>query len=137
MESQFRFSAMVKHGDQHGRSIGYPTINLDPELWPVDFASGVYASKVTIDGKVYLGALYFGPRTIRGETKNVLEITLLNFSSEVYGVEVAVEVGSFVRPPIDYQPGKRNESELQKQIADDILHVIQLGKTRWSQFESL
>ncbi len=115
--------AAVKHGDQHGRSIGYPTINLDPILWPSELQPGVYASRVAINEKQYLGALYYGPRSIKGETKNVLEITLLEFSSEIYGQDVAVEVGNFVRAPIEYQPGKHHESALQKQIADDVKKI--------------
>lgn len=124
-------SAAVKHGDQHGRTIGYPTINLDPTLWPTELHPGVYVSKVTVEDKDYLGALYFGPRSIKGETKNVLEITLLDFSSTVYGEVVSVQVGDFVREPIDYQPGKQNESALKEQIADDISKVIQLARLRW------
>lgn len=124
-------SATVKHGDQHGRSIGYPTINLDPTLWPNDLQPGVYVSKVTIADKDYLGALYFGSRSIRGETKNVLEITLLEFSGAIYGELVSFQIGDFIRPPIDYQPGKQNEYKLKKQIADDISRVKKLGRLRW------
>ncbi|MBP9781230.1 riboflavin kinase [Candidatus Woesebacteria bacterium] len=125
------FSATVKHGDQHGRTIGYPTINLDPILWPNDLQPGVYLSKVTVSDKEYIGALYFGPRSIKGETKNVFEITLLDFSSTIYGEVVSVQVGDFVREPIEYQPGKQHESALKEQIADDISKVIQLGRLRW------
>ncbi len=124
MQAEAVITAKVLTGDQHGRSIGYPTINLDPTLWPADLQPGVYASKVTFGEKQYLGALYFGPRSIKGESKNVFEITLLEFSGSIYGEIVSVLIGDFVRPPIEYQPGKLNESELQKQIADDISRII-------------
>lgn len=125
--------ARVKRGDQHGLSIGFPTINLDVALWPIDLKPGVYASKVTVCEKDYLGALYFGPRSIKGETKNVLEITLLDFSDTIYGESVVVVVGDFVRSPIMYQTGKLNESALQKQIVQDISEVQRLGRLHWPE----
>ncbi|HNQ16731.1 MAG TPA: riboflavin kinase [Candidatus Woesebacteria bacterium] len=130
-------SAKVKHGDQHGRSIGHPTINLDSTLWPADLQPGVYASKVTLGEKQYLGALYFGPRSIKAETKNILEITLFEFSDTIYGEVVSVLVGDFVREPIEYQPGKQNENALKEQIADDVSKVMQLGRLRWPQLAIL
>lgn len=131
MHSHF-LSAIVETGDRHGRTIGYPTINLDPTLWPESLKPGVYASYVTLDGKSYLGALYFGPRSIKGETKSVLEINLLDFVGDIYNQAVKVEIWDFVRSPIEYRPGQTNEIKLQQQIKNDILSVRKLGNLRWS-----
>lgn len=129
MHSHF-LSAVVEHGDRHGRTIGYPTINLDPTLWPEALEPGVYASYVTLDEKSYLGALYFGPRSIKGETKSVLEINLLDFTGDVYGQTVRVEIGEFIRAPIGYKPNQHDETELQQQINKDISTIRELAKTR-------
>ncbi|MCA9372674.1 riboflavin kinase [Candidatus Woesebacteria bacterium] len=125
--SKQHFRATILHGDQHGRTIGFPTINMDPELWSSEFQPGVYASRVTISGETYIGALYFGPRTIKSETKNVLEITLLDFSAEIYDQVVVVEVGDFIRAPIVYEPGSFSEAKLQQQIASDVAQIQKLN----------
>lgn len=129
---QFILSAVVKHGDRHGRQIGFPTINLDSLLWPKSEPAGVYACRVTIAKKTYLGALYFGPRSIKGETQSVLEINLLDFAGDVYGQTAKVELGDFIRSPIEYSPDQTNEIKLQQQIKNDILLVRKLGNLRWS-----
>lgn len=117
-------------GDQHGRTIGFPTINLDPELWPSKLQPGVYASRVTVAEQTYLGALYFGPRTIKSETTNVLEITLLDFSAEIYDRVVQVEVGDFIRAPIVYEPSSFSQAKLQQQIASDVDQIKKLNPQR-------
>jgi len=123
MKTLFSLNGTVLTGDQHGRTIGYPTINLDPSLWPAHFQPGVYASTVVIKNTAFLGALYFGSRSIKGETRSVLEITLLDYSGNLYHQKVEVRVGDFIRPPIEYVPTKSDETKLQRQIQSDIREI--------------
>src|SRR5690242_2633767 len=92
------YKSIVLKGDQLGRTIGFPTLNLDASIMPKDFQQGIYACTVVIEGKQYKGALYFGPRLVVGETKDVLEIHVLDFSKEIYGKEVEFEIGKYIRP---------------------------------------
>ncbi len=122
------FSGTVLKGNQLGRTIGFPTINLDPSIFPKDKQPGVYATLVRFphsslhsnqsnpdQNKQFLGALYFGPRLVKNETQNVLEIFILDFSSEVYEAVVEVSLGEFVRPPKHFE----SLSALQNQIEND------------------
>jgi riboflavin kinase / FMN adenylyltransferase len=98
----FFFSGMVVEGDKLGRTIGYPTANLqveDPEkLLPGD---GVYAveacivgddstvpsgGSLTPSGEPRLqGMMNIGFRPTVGGTKRVIEVNVFDFNEDIYG----------------------------------------------------
>ena len=110
------YTSKIYKGNQIGRTITVPTINLDPDTLPQDFKQGVYAALVTYNGKIYTGALYFGPRLLLGETKNVLEINLLDFDADIYGETVSFQVKNFIRGIKNFT----SMEAMQKQIGLDI-----------------
>lgn len=82
----------VVRGAGRGRTIGVPTVNLEPpdprKLLPPD---GVYAVRVTLGtGQRYDGMMNQGPRPTFGEQARALEIHLFDFDGELYGETVAV-----------------------------------------------
>ncbi|MFN2571233.1 MAG: bifunctional riboflavin kinase/FAD synthetase [Gemmatimonadales bacterium] len=86
----------VVRGAGRGRTIGVPTINLEPpdarKLLPPD---GVYAVRVTLgpgagSGKQFGGMMNQGPRPTFGEQARTLEIHLFDFDGDVYGQMVDV-----------------------------------------------
>lgn len=113
------FTATVGRGDQTGSRYVYPTINLDPALLPAGQARGVYASKVRLAGQTHSGALYFGPRVIKQETHDVLEIYLLDFEGDVYGRQVEFSLAHFIRPVQDFP----TLEALREQVTRDIAAV--------------
>lgn len=113
-------SSPILHGDKQGRKISYPTINLDATTWPSDQKPGVYAVEVRIGDPPsnFQGALYYGPRTIQGETHNVLEIFLLNFSQEVYGQTASFSLHKFIRPVLHFNSFEEMKPQIAKDVAD-------------------
>ncbi len=91
----------VIKGDQRGRTIGFPTVNimLDPGMEP---CHGIYAVRVRdLSGdrhKVLKGAAYFGWRPTFDTDRVFLEVFLLDFDGDLYGHELAVEFVDMVRP---------------------------------------
>ncbi|HEY3219268.1 MAG TPA: bifunctional riboflavin kinase/FAD synthetase [Gemmatimonadales bacterium] len=92
----------VVRGAGRGRTIGVPTINLEPpdprKLLPPD---GVYAVRVRIlesgvrilnpDSRILGGMMNQGPRPTFGEQTRTLEVHLFDFDGELYGETVDVE----------------------------------------------
>ena len=82
----------VVRGAGRGRTIGIPTINLEPpdsrKLLPPD---GVYAVRVQVDEKSFGGMMNQGPRPTFGEKSRTLEIHLFDFDGDLYGAVVDVE----------------------------------------------
>ncbi|VAV88321.1 FMN adenylyltransferase / Riboflavin kinase [hydrothermal vent metagenome] len=91
----------VVKGDQRGRSIGYPTINmaLEPGCEPHE---GIYAVRVRSadrnDTSVWNGAGYIGYRPTFETEQLFLEVFIFDFDKDVYGQEFIVEFIDFIRP---------------------------------------
>ncbi len=113
------YSGIVMRGDQYGRTLGFPTVNLPAAPLKHIEKEGVYACEVRLGSARYRGALYLGPRIVLGETKRVLEIHLLDFDQEIYGETISFQLGAFIRPPLNFD----SLEELKTQFAVDIRDV--------------
>lgn len=94
----FTIEGVVEHGDKRGRTIGYPTANLalDRYLRP---RFGVYAVRGRLpDGRVLDGAANLGIRPTFQPPKELLEPYFFDFSGDLYGQTIAVELHAFLRP---------------------------------------
>lgn len=94
----FTIHGTVQHGDKLGRTIGYPTANvaLGEYLRP---AYGVYAVRGRLpDGRVLDGAANLGIRPQFDPPKELLEPHFFDFSGDLYGQEIDVELVAFLRP---------------------------------------
>ena len=88
--------AEVRHGDKRGRTLGYPTANL--ALDSCGLAHGIYAVRVRLaDGRLVLGVASYGRRPTFDDGAPLLEVHLFDFSGDLYGQEVAVELLAFLR----------------------------------------
>ena len=92
----------VEHGDGRGRTIGFPTANMriDGYLAP---AFGVYAVRVSImeDDKPagsFDGVANLGIRPMFESPVPLLEAWLFDFSGDLYGKHLAVELVEYLRP---------------------------------------
>jgi drug/metabolite transporter (DMT)-like permease len=88
------FSGCVIHGQGRGKLLGYPTANLDKV--DLDIAHGVYAVKINFDNKTYFGLMHFGFKDVFREAVS-LEILIKDFSGDIYGEELKVEVLGKIR----------------------------------------
>ncbi len=102
----------ILEGNKLGQTIGFPTINLDPSLFPTKLSQGVYAANIRYKQEVFKAALYFGPRLVLGETGTVLEIHIINFAQNIYGKSVEFIILDFIRPPLNFS----SLAELKKQL---------------------
>jgi riboflavin kinase/FMN adenylyltransferase len=94
----FAIEGLVEHGDQRGRTIGYPTANLSlgDYLRP---RFGIYAVRGRLaDGSVLDGAANLGIRPTFEPPKELLEPYFFDFDGDLYGQHIEVELISFLRP---------------------------------------
>ena len=88
----------VEHGDERGRELGFPTANL--ALEDEVARDGVWAGLVTLEGgQVYGAAVSIGRRTTFYGRAGVrlLEAHLLDFSGDLYGHRVSVDLRHLLR----------------------------------------
>lgn len=91
----------VVHGDQRGRTIGFPTLNIVLPDGSEPF-QGIYAVRVrdaAVQGvKRWKGAGYFGRRPTFASEKTFLEVHLLGFDGDLYGKTMLVDFIDLIRP---------------------------------------
>lgn len=108
------FRRKVKKGSQLGRTIGFPTINLNVRNFGQYYSEGVYVVQVVIDSKKFKGILHFGPKM--SQRKLVLEIYLLHFNEMIYGRWLQFFVNKKIREPMRFTDLNDLKSQIQKDI---------------------
>lgn len=89
---------VVGTGFQRGRVLGYPTANLSGDLEGYIPADGVYATWVTVNGRVYGAATSIGVNPTFGDiSERVIESHLLDASLDLYDQNITVEFVEFIR----------------------------------------
>ncbi len=115
---KYQLSGRVRHGDERGRTIGFPTLNLRlPEN--IAPARGVYAVRIAgLANKNLIGVANLGARpTVKG-TENRLETHLFDFEDKdfsAYGKHICVELFRFIRAEKKFD----DFQALKKQIVKD------------------
>lgn len=94
----FAVAGTVQHGDKLGRTIGYPTANLDMGSY-LRPAYGIYAVRGRLpDGRVLDGAANLGIRPSFDPPKELLEPFFFDFSENLYGQTIEVALIEYLRP---------------------------------------
>ena len=112
----YAITQRVRRGDQRGRTLGFPTLNLlikHPRL----VLSGVFAVEVRLpSGASYQGVANLGLRPTVNGTRPQLEAHLFGFNQEIYGQMVTVIMRQFIRAEQRFP----NLEALQAQIQQDV-----------------
>ncbi len=88
----YEVNGTIVKGDQRGRTIGFPTANLEPDSSrKVMPANGVYYVEVTLEKQRFQGMMNIGYRpTFSGEQRLVPEVHLFDFNRMVYGSRMRI-----------------------------------------------
>jgi riboflavin kinase/FMN adenylyltransferase len=107
----------VVAGAGRGREIGVPTANLrcSDQLIPAD---GVYAGRCAVDGVTYPAALSIGTNPTFGENPRTIEPHLLDFSGDLYGKTLRVELVDWLREQQTYASVEALKSQIVRDISD-------------------
>jgi len=112
----YRICGRVAHGDERGRSIGFPTanINLHRKVSPLH---GVYAVRVGgVRDEQLPGVANIGNRpTVKGDNRHLLEVHIFDFAGEIYGEHLDVEFCKKLRDEKRFE----NFEQLMHQIEQD------------------
>jgi riboflavin kinase/FMN adenylyltransferase len=111
----FAIEGEVIHGDKVGRTIGYPTANIDLDRY-LRPRYGVYAVRGRLpDGRVLDGAANLGIRPSFDPPKELLEPYFFGDPGDLYGRTIEVELHHWLRPEMKFD----SLDALKAQIASD------------------
>ena len=121
MGHRYQLDGTVVLGDQRGRTIGFPTLNVDIEKDRLIPPNGVYITETFIKNEKYASVTNIGSRpTFTIDSKNHLETHLLDFNEDVYGEHASVEFISRLRNERKFNSG----DELVQQIKNDVKNTV-------------
>lgn len=90
--------SVVVHGEQRGRTLGYPTANLSPDIEGFIPADGVYAAWLTADGHRYPAAVSIGNNpTFEGVPEKQVEAHAIDQKLDLYDRTVEVSFVKYIR----------------------------------------
>jgi len=94
----YSITGTVVKGKQLGRTIGYPTANIqiaeDYKLIP---ENGVYTVQSTIDDKLVFGMMNIGFNPTVNGTAQTIEVNFFDFDRDIYNEKITVEILQRIR----------------------------------------
>lgn len=96
--SKYSFRGLVAKGRQLGRTIGFPTANVQvPETYKLIPGDGVYAVRVEVRSKYHYGMMNIGMRPTVNGIGRTQEVNIFDFDDDIYGEKIKVEIIDFIR----------------------------------------
>lgn len=93
----------VVHGKKLGRTIGYPTANIEVDTLKLLPKKGAYIVEVYCKDKFYKGMLSIGTNpTVNGE-KLTTEVYILDFDEDIYGETITIKFRDFLHEEIKFE----------------------------------
>ncbi|MFM1880139.1 MAG: hypothetical protein RLZZ344_373 [Pseudomonadota bacterium] len=115
---RYRLSGRVRHGQQLGRTLGFPTLNI---AVPDDLAArGIFAVEVDgLDaGPARRGVASLGRRpTVEEHGRMLLEVYVFDWQGDAYGRRLRVTLRQFIRPEIRFDALEAMTLQMQDDLA--------------------
>ena len=98
LDRRFSVRGEVEHGRTLGRTLGFPTVNMEFAPGRAIPRRGVYYTYTNIDGRLYPSVSNAGCRPTVGGKSYRLETHILDYAGDLYGRSLGVEFIKFRRP---------------------------------------
>ena len=110
----YMLSGIVVKGNQLGRTIGFPTANIQiSENYKLIPKNGVYMVTTILNNKIIFGMMNIGVKPTLGENLMSIEVHLLHFSEDIYGHEIQVNVMERLREEQKFESFEVLKSQLE------------------------
>ncbi|MDR1129910.1 MAG: riboflavin biosynthesis protein RibF [Prevotellaceae bacterium] len=125
----YTLSGTVVHGKQIGRTIGFPTANIELKSSKLIPCDGVYAAGIRIDSdsrQDLKGMLYVGRKSDADNSpKTFIEVNIFDFDRDIYNREISVSFEHFVRKNMKFN----DVDEMKAQLTEDRLAIQKILNT--------
>ncbi|MCF6093186.1 bifunctional riboflavin kinase/FAD synthetase [Microaerobacter geothermalis] len=115
----YQLTGIVVEGEKRGRTIGFPTANLNLNENFIVPASGVYGVRVTLHGKSYNGVMNIGfkPTFHQRKLPLTIEVHIFDFAEQIYDEILEVDLLFFIRHEKKFCSVNELFSQIKKDIA--------------------
>jgi riboflavin kinase/FMN adenylyltransferase len=129
----YELRGVVRRGDRRGRTIGFPTLNLECQTVPP--ADAVYAASATLpDGREFPAAVHVGTRPTFDAPERRVEAHLLDCPADAhgaipglaeYGWTASLRFHAFLRDPVRFE----GVAQLTQQLARDVARAREFSRS--------
>jgi riboflavin kinase / FMN adenylyltransferase len=96
--NMYSITGKVVHGDKLGRTIGFPTANVEVaesyKLIPMD---GIYAARILCHNNIFNGMLYIGTRPTLESKIRTIEVHIFDFDEDIYNETITIFFAELIR----------------------------------------
>lgn len=112
----FHFSGVVRNGKKLGRTIDFPTANIELiDSYKILPKNGVYAVKIYWKDSCYKGMMNIGNKpTVSDEMKQSIEVNIFNFDEDIYDELLKIEVVRHLRDEVKFEGVDSLKAQLEK-----------------------
>lgn len=119
----YPLTGKVIHGKKLGRTIGYPTANIEVPVNKLLPKNGAYIVEVDVDGEFYKGMLSIGTNPTVDDKNHSLhtEVYILDFNKDLYGKEITVKFRDFLHDEIKFDGMEKliEKLDLDKKLTEE------------------
>ena len=113
----YSYSGYCVQGKQLGRTMGFPTANINIPEDKYVVRRGVYVSRVHLGNRRLYGVTNIGRRpTLEDAVNDVAETYIFDFDEDIYGAKFSIELMHFLRPETQYTS------------KDELISAVELNK---------
>ncbi|KAG5313095.1 RIFK kinase, partial [Pseudoatta argentina] len=117
----FVSGTIIKGFGRGSKALGIPTANLSESVidaLPKDLSTGIYYGWASLHGKVYKMVVSIGWNPYYKNEKKSMEVHLLHkFQRDLYGEELKIIIGGYIRPEKDFSSLDELVTEIKNDIA--------------------
>ena len=117
----YAVGGIVQRGDQIGKQLGFPTVNIAVKEHMVLPPKGVYVCQTEYNGEMYDSITNYGGKPTVKDSLDMIETHLLNFDREIYGEKIAVRFVEKIRDIKTFS----SKDELIIQLNKDKIKIIE------------
>jgi riboflavin kinase/FMN adenylyltransferase len=117
----FFFEGKVVAGDKLGRTLGFPTANLqylDDDK--IKLGQGVYAVYAEVNKQIRKAMLSIGNRPTLKDSSEKIEVNILDFESDLYETSMIVSVEKYLRAQVKYDTLDHLKEQIERDRRDTL-----------------
>ena len=124
--NEFAMDGFIVHGEKMGRKLGYPTANIEIcKSFPIN---GIFLVKVVIENtEVKFGLASIGNKPTFSGKKDLLEVFIFDYNSDIYGKKMKVYFFEKLRNQIKF----KDENDLIRQMNHDSANARNMLKAKY------
>ncbi|WP_028983023.1 bifunctional riboflavin kinase/FAD synthetase [Sporolactobacillus terrae] len=117
----YQTTGTVVHGDQRGRTLGFPTANVEKDAAYLIPANGIYIVQLIVNGKALNGVCSVGLRPTfysHEAAIQTVEVHVLDFNGDLYDQKVGIKWYRRLRPELKFNSADDLIKQMEKDKAD-------------------